>query len=347
MSIWFIFALIVCTAFVSWVGVGKLIGVLLNRQMVDRPNERSLHKGVVPRGGGLIIMVLLGLATLVLALLTEQNVFYATVFLYLLCWSLLGWTDDRLDLSAGLRFFAQAVFAGLLIYMFGYVDEIVLSQEIVVHLGLFGIAASLIGIVWLANLYNFMDGMDGLTASQTIIAAITLSVWFYQLGHDGLFYLCVILASSTYGFLLWNWHPAKIFMGDVGSIGIGAFFALLIIVGVTQYEIPVLSFVILLSAYIYDASYTLFARLLRREKIWEAHRSHHYQRLASLGFAHQKIVLCMITIMLISSLIASITVQYHDIVWLGMVFIMVVLVLCSMILNHLEARSLDAKSSEK
>jgi UDP-N-acetylmuramyl pentapeptide phosphotransferase/UDP-N-acetylglucosamine-1-phosphate transferase len=180
-----------------------------------------------------------------------------------------------------------------------------------VALGLFGAAVTLCGLIWLSNLYNFMDGMDGLAASQTIIAALTLAVWSLQLGDYGLTILLLVLAAASYGFLLHNWHPASIFMGDVGSTTIGAFFGTVIVILNVRYGVPVLALVMVFAVFVLDATVTLLRRVVRGEPFWLPHRSHYYQRLAALGLNHSKIVLIYIVLMLFCSMLATLAATGH------------------------------------
>jgi len=178
--------------------------------------------------------------------------------------------------------------------------------------------------------------MDGLAASQTIIAAITLAFWFYLVGAQLLGLSCLLLAAASYGFLLWNWSPAKIFMGDVGSIVIGAWFAILAVIGVNYYDMPILSFIMLLAVFIGDASVTLLRRMIGREAFWLPHRTHHYQRLATVGYSHEKIVFSMLCFMLLCSILASISLQYRDIIWLCLVIVVILLCGAAMLVNRFE-----------
>jgi len=238
--------------------------------------------------------------------------------LVVVCWGGLSWRDDKHDLTPKIRFITQLCFSILTLLAFGWITEVQLTSQIWIPLSWFGALITLVGVLWVANLYNFMDGMDGLAASQTIIAGTTLGFWFWQAGDVALALVCGVLAAASYGFLFWNWQPAKIFMGDVGSVTIGAFFATLVIIGVNRYQFPVISCGVLFAVFAGDASITLLHRMLRREKFWLAHRRHYYQRLAALGFEHKKIVIAAIVLMLLCSLIASASVLYRDIVGLAM-----------------------------
>ncbi|MFT5572077.1 MAG: Fuc2NAc and GlcNAc transferase [Cryomorphaceae bacterium] len=327
------------TIVLSWAAVRVLIGYLKQRKIVDTPNDRTLHQGAVPRGGGLVISASLLLVLVASAQLSGRYAMFMGLFVVVLLWALLSWWDDRSDLSPKLRFGAQIALALATVCAFGWLSQVQLSADLWLKFSWFGAFCSVFGILWMANLYNFMDGMDGLAASQTIIAAITIGFWFWQAGDSYFTLVCAVLAASSYGFLLWNWHPAKIFMGDVGSVTLGAFFATLLIIGVTRYQIPAVSFVVLFSVFVVDSSLTLIRRMVRGEKFWLPHRSHHYQRLAGLEIAHSKIVIAAIVLMLLCSLIATLCVLYRDMIGLAILAVSALLLSAIATVYWLESKA--------
>lgn len=329
MSTGLLVLLLLLVAAASAVLVGRLIVYLNQRKIVDTPNDRSLHQGSVPRGGGLVIAAILVVSLLVMATISARYEVFTGLALCVLAWAGLSWWDDQHDLSPRRRLIFQILFAVLTIMAFGYVPQVQLNADVTIQLYGFGAVLTFVGLMWLANLYNFMDGMDGLAACQSIIASITLAFWFWQAGDPHLSLICLLLAASCYGFLWWNWHPAKIFMGDVGSVTLGAFFGVMIVFASNRYEIPVISFVLLFGVFVFDASITILRRILRREKFWLPHRSHYYQRLAICGFDHAKIVIGLTLLMLICSLIASVTVLDHDRIAYGVVIELVLLLLAA------------------
>ena len=334
---WFQLALLLlAVALFSWFAVGQLKNILTRLQIVDRPNDRTLHQGAIPRGGGLVIAVVLIVSLLALGYISDRLQMLGAVGLIILCWALLSWWDDRHQLSASVRVLIQGGLSVLIILAFGYVDVIQVSQTNAVALGLSGAAITWVGMMWFTNMYNFMDGMDGLAASQSIIGAVTISFWLWNFGDQSLALTCMLLASACYGFIIWNWYPAKIFLGDVGSITLGAFFSILIIIGSHRYAFPVLSFVLLFGVFVFDASLTVMRRIVRREKFWLPHRSHYYQRLAQQGLAHDRIVIGLIVLMLICSLLATISLQYRDIIWLCVVAELVLLSVAAFAVSRLE-----------
>lgn len=306
---WLLLVVFCVTGLVSWVAVGRLIHYLRAKNMVDVPNERTMHTGVVPRGGGLIVVGLIIAALVGLALFYNgRALFFIGLAVCVSAWAGLSWCDDRFDLSPTLRFGVQLLISAATIVSFGWVNQV---QGLA--LGWLGPVVSLIGIVWMANLNNFMDGMDGLAASQAIMAGLTLGVWFVFLGDHALALLCAVLVAASYGFLLWNWQPAKIFMGDVGSVSLGALYATLIIITSNRYGIPVISVIMVFGVFIGDATYTVLNRIRKREPFWLPHRSHFYQRAGLAGVAHSHVVISAIVLMGLCSVFATLSILYRDI----------------------------------
>jgi len=233
--------LFILTSCASWLVVRFLIPVLRQKDIVDRPNDRTLHQGAIPRGGGLVIALVIVLGALLVGVRSDRMPLFLALSGVMACWAVLSWYDDQRDLSTKFRLAIQLLLSGFTIAAFGWVEQIHGFE-----LSWFGLLLTFVGVLWLTNLYNFMDGMDGLAASQSIIAALTLAFWFYVAGDSDLAVLCVLVAGACYGFLLWNWRPAKVFMGDVGSITLGAFFATLIIIGVTRHGFSVISLVLVI-----------------------------------------------------------------------------------------------------
>lgn len=320
-AVWIASLIALAVSVISWLTIKFLIGFLHSRDLLDRPNERTLHHGAVPRGGGIVIAGSILAGALAMALVSGRVAFFGGLGLLVFGWAALAWRDDLQDLSPRFRLIAQTVLALLTISAFGWINTFA-----GIPLGWFGAVLTVLGIVWLANLYNFMDGMDGLAASQSIIASITLSFWFYMAANTELAIICLVAAASSYAFLLWNWHPAKIFMGDVGSITLGAFFATLIVIAANRHGFSVISMLLIFAVFIADATITIVLRAKRGEKVWLPHRSHFYQRLAHTGISHAKIVSAAITLMVLCSLISTITVLYHDMIAAGVLLVLAIII---------------------
>jgi len=302
------FALAFLASFIaSWLAVRWLITYLARNNIVDSPNERSMHSGDIPRGGGLVIAGAVLLCLLILAVTGERPQFFGGLALCIGSWAALSWSDDKFDLSPKLRFSIQIAIASLTVVLFGWVDRFV-----GIDLAWAGPVFSVFGLLWLANLNNFMDGMDGLAASQAIIGSLTFTVWFAYLGDWQLATVCITVVAASYGFLLWNWQPAKIFMGDVGSISLGALYATLIIIAANRHQIPVFSLLLIFAVFIGDATFTIINRIRKGEKFWLPHRSHFYQRAGLAGVKHANVVLVAIIMMALCSVFATLSVLYRD-----------------------------------
>jgi len=217
--------------------------------------------------------------------------------------------DDRRGLPVWGRFAAHVIAASLFVIC-GQMSLVNLSLPLAGswELGPLSIVCSILFLVWMMNLYNFMDGMDGFAAGMTVIGGLWLAVVGGATNHWLLLVLPALLAGSSAGFLVRNFPPARIFMGDVGSVPIGFLFGALILWGshdgVFELWVPLTIF----SPFIVDATVTLFRRLLRGERVWEAHRSHYYQRLVLAGWSHRKTVFFEYGLMMVCGALAM---SYH------------------------------------
>ena len=259
-------------------------------RLFDRPNERSSHSRPIPRGGGLAIVVafLLAISYLTLSGELETSVFVALSGGALV--AAIGYWDDRRDPSARTRIvghFLAASWATLWIGGIPHLDLYFTTWE----WGGVGYIVSIVGIVWLLNLYNFMDGIDGIAASEAIFVASVGGALLLSAGATGLALAALTLAATSAGFLVWNWPPAKIFMGDVGSGFLGYTLAVLAIASDQESDVSLWVWLLLLGVFVVDATLTLLRRLLRGEKISQAHRDHAYQHAAIQFNSHLKVTL--------------------------------------------------------
>ena len=304
-------ALIICIT--SCFGVKALIHYYQRAGRVDVPNQRSMHHIATPTGAGIVVISFLLLGVLYLTVNLRSTEFMAiAVVLFMLAF--IGWRDDKNNLSVRSRMFSFVLLSLILVMPVGVIDGISLGSAGIFYFPyLVAVLLTVLGFIWLLNLYNFMDGMDGLAASQTIIASASFIILFTDIAlfrnhffdevvyGSSMAFLCGILLAATAGFMVWNWSPAKIFLGDVGSLPMGGFFAICTIIAVRKLDVSLLSCILILGVFVFDASYTLIARLLRGEKVTEAHRSHIYQRLANIGVSHLRIVTVYAIKMLLSS----------------------------------------------
>jgi len=269
-----------------------MYGYTQSMGMIDHPNPRSSHSLPVPRGGGLSIS-LIGITVIVLlALRGGIDSGGAALAIGLLLVTIAGWVDDRDTLHPALKMAACMVSGVIFVFGLGSIERVEMAG-FVVPLGVLAPLLTMLWVAGLANAYNFMDGIDGLAAVQAAIAACTIGVWFALHGSENLALLCYAVMAASLGFLVWNWSPAKIFMGDVGSLFLGAVFAGLAIVGNRTHDIPVGAFVILFSVFIADTGVTFLKRLLAGKKVWQAHREHYYQRAVAAGWSHAQVTIAI------------------------------------------------------
>jgi UDP-GlcNAc:undecaprenyl-phosphate/decaprenyl-phosphate GlcNAc-1-phosphate transferase len=266
---------------VCWISLAWLLRH--GRLPMDHPNERSLHVTPTPRIGGLGVMAGAGVAT---AWLAANGSLQPVLPVVLAAFALAAVSvlDDIHGLPVALRFLAHFIAAVACLLALGITG--------------WALLAGTLAAVWMTNLYNFMDGSDGLAGGMAAIgfSVLALAAWLGDV--PGLASFCAAIAAAAVAFLRFNFPPARVFMGDAGSIPLGFLAATLGILGVRQnvwsWVFPLLVF----SPFIVDASVTLVRRALRGEKIWQAHRSHYYQRLVLLGASHRQLALAAYVLML-------------------------------------------------
>jgi len=302
--------LIILTFFISillsWLITSRVRRYALKKDLLDIPNARSSHSVPTPRGGGLSIIIVLLISAVASLFLPDAPVqLLVSLVLATLAYAVLGWQDDKHDLPAPIRFLFQlliaAVFTAWLVW-----DRM---PDFTLYIG--GTVVTLLSvlwIVWMANLYNFMDGIDGISAVETIMLGTVTSFWFAMSGVISIAIICIAVAGAALGFLHWNWSPAKIFMGDVGSLALGAFFAIIALIGSSSLNIPFSAFLILYAVYLADSGVTLLHRMIKRERWWQAHRSHFYQRAVQSGYSHTQVSLAVMVINLLLAVLASLVV---------------------------------------
>ena len=270
--------------------------------ILDHPNERSLHHRPTPRTGGVAIMgalcvgaLLLGVFGWISTLSKESMLLVDSTGWWILMVtgviSMVSLVDDRRGLSIGMRLIAHFLAATLLVVGAGLVLP---SMEVPmlgsISFGWIAVPITVVFLVWMANLYNFMDGMDGFAGGMTVIGCGLLGYLAWQAHHPVVAAIATLQSAAAAGFLVHNLPPAKIFMGDVGSIATGFLVAALIVLGCRDGVFDLWVPLIIFSPFILDATVTLIWRALRHEKVWEAHRDHYYQRLVIGGWSHKRTV---------------------------------------------------------
>jgi len=254
---------------------------------LDRPNERSSHSRIVPRGGGVAILAGVGLTLALAPSLWPPKPAAAALLAGALVVAAVGLCDDRFGLSPAVRLAFQVLAAVGFVSVAGGIDRVPLPHPLDVTLGPAGPAAGVLWLVTVVNFYNFMDGIDGLAGVQAVVtgAGIALAAFdpFASL-------LGAALAGAAAGFLIFNWSPASIFLGDVGSGVVGFALAALPFLAVPESRASTLSFVAAsLWLFLADATWTLVRRMARGERPHQAHREHLYQRLVSTGWGHSRV----------------------------------------------------------
>jgi Fuc2NAc and GlcNAc transferase len=274
--------------------------IALGKGVLDVPNARSSHDVPTPRGGG-VAVVLVTTAGLILLYLR------GTIRLDFMCAltgggiavALVGFADDRRSLSAAIRVavhFAAALWA---LTWLGGLPVLRLGTHLVSP-GWAGYLFGALGIVWAINLFNFMDGIDGLAASEAIFIALCGALLNLSMSVDsGVGFAALMFAAACGGFLLWNWPPARIFLGDVGSGYLGYVIVVLAVAATRNNPTALWVWLILGGAFFVDATVTLVRRTLRGERVHEAHRSHAYQWLARRFGSHRKVTLAVMAVNLL------------------------------------------------
>lgn len=262
-------------------------------RVLDHPNARSLHSQPIPRSGGLALIA--GFAAGLPAVLVATGwpdvstaVILGALLAALALVGALAFVDDRHDLPRRYRLLGQFLAAVLLSSAGLRWDSLGLPGDPLALAPWLAWPLSLVLIVWMINLYNFMDGMDGLAASMAVFGfgalgglGILQGAWLFAL-------LNALVVAAALGFLRANFPPARLFMGDLGASALGLLAAGLSLWGARDGLFPLWVAALAFSPFIVDATWTLLRRARKRERIWEAHRSHHYQRLVLAGWTHRQ-----------------------------------------------------------
>jgi len=272
------------------------LAVARSRRIVAIPNERSSHSGSIPSGGGITIMLAL-FAGLCLAPTWADSAWSGDLiilFAIACLLAVLGLIDDVRGVSLRLRLLVYAA-ASLSV---AWVMLQPLSWAGAAGLLLLCMAA--LAMLWSLNLYNFMDGIDGIAALQAVLACLGAAWLSTRQGGDSAYVLfCLLLAAAHTGFLAWNLPPARLFMGDAGSVPTGFLLAGLAILGGVQGDLNPLCWLVLLAVFLTDATWTLMRRAITRQPVTQGHRSHAYQRLSRRWNSHLRVDLLVLAINLL------------------------------------------------
>ncbi|MCP4951463.1 MAG: glycosyltransferase family 4 protein [Proteobacteria bacterium] len=264
----------------------------------DIPNERSLHENPTPRNGGLgvVFAISVGYAiAFVMGIFPREYLIIAGIMISL---AGIGYLDDRINLKSSIRFAIHFTAAGITVASLGSFESLSIPLMAPLELGFAAVPFTILLIVWLINLYNFMDGMDGFAGGMSLFgfAAFAALMLHSQGWNEATF--AIVPAVAAGGFLIFNFPPAKIFLGDAGSTALGYLCSTCMLIGNTKNEIPLWIMVMIFSPFIADATVTLITRIFKRERFWEAHRSHFYQRLVLSGLSHRQVLIFEYLLML-------------------------------------------------
>ncbi|HAU0695052.1 TPA: glycosyltransferase family 4 protein, partial [Legionella pneumophila] len=259
-------------------------------KLIDIPNERNLHSRPTVRGGGVVFIGLSLFCWFFICnsqffLTLEQFIFSIAIILI----ATISFIDDLYNLSVKIRFLFQCLIAFLTVI---FIAPSQLDFGLLLFENTYLIAFFLFfAVIWAINHFNFMDGLDGFCASQAIFLLAAYAFFFNSAGSLVYQEFCLILISSLAGFLIFNFPPAKIFMGDVGSASLGLITFFIAIIAQKNYQIPILYWFILNSLFLFDSTVTLIRRIINHEKWFSPHKKHAYQRLKQLGINSRFILL--------------------------------------------------------
>lgn len=285
----------------------------------DHPNERSLHNTPVPRTGGIAIVmavVLVIAGGYLLGQITPRIGWLTVAVMLVAAVSLL---DDRRGLALRYRLIVHLAAATLLAYTGLHVaGEVWPGGQPAWPLWASRVLAVLV-IVWMINLYNFMDGMDGFAGGMAVIGFGALGVQGWLVGAHEYALINLVIVAAAGGFLVFNFPPARIFMGDTGSATLGLLAATMALWGARDEVLPLWASFLVFSPFVVDATVTLIRRIFRGERFWQAHKTHYYQRLVQMGWGHRKSVLTEYALMAGCAVSAVVAVRVSPVVQWGIV----------------------------
>ena len=275
----------------SWLLTALVRQFAIRESMLDHPNDRSSHTTPTPRGGGIAIVVSCLVLAVALAALgwIEPRLLTATLGAGTVV-AVLGFIDDRSSLAARWRFLGHAAAAAWVVFWMDRIPQVPVFG-VLVDLHFVGPLITAFYIVWMINLVNFMDGIDGIASVEAITSALSGALLWWLAGSGSGWMLALVFASCVSGFLLWNFPPAKIFMGDAGSGFLGLMVALLSLWCGQSTPHLFWAWFILIGCFMVDATTTLVRRVRRGEKFFEAHRAHAYQYAARRAGRHLPVTL--------------------------------------------------------
>ncbi len=280
----------------SIIGVAAYVPLARRFGIVAVPNERTLHQGSVPRGGGAVV-VLVFLASLAWLYVRGDvpRPWFIALFGGGVAISVVGFVDDIVDLSTRTRVLVHLAVALWAVGWLGGLERLDLGVTSI-ELGLVGLPLTVLGLIWMINLYNFTDGIDGMATSGAVFvcaAAAGLMAWH---GGSPAVVPLAVLATASVGFLVFNWPPARLFLGDAGSGFYGYALGVIVLATVNAGQLSLWTWIILLGYYIGDTTTTVVLRMRRVRRFWGTHRSHAYQNLARVWDDHLRVTSMVLAI---------------------------------------------------
>lgn len=270
----------------------------LKKNIIDNPNERSSHSVPTPRGGGVAVVCSYLLALAVLIYSQQLTVHIGLTLMgagFVI--ALLGFLDDHGHINSMLRLAIHFLVAiGVVISLGGFAEVTIFNG---LQLGFVANIIAVLFLVWLLNLYNFMDGINGIASVEAITATVSMAILYYLLNTSLNSDLLWLLAACVFGFLLWNFPKAKIFMGDACSGFLGLTLGILALIALKENLALFCAWIICLGVFVVDATYTLIKRVLSGYKMYDAHRSHSYQILSRKWGSHTPVTLAVAAINLL------------------------------------------------
>lgn len=263
--------------FMTFLLVGLIKKLAMKKEILDFPDHRSSHVRATPHIGGIAI-VIVSMSALLFAWvfgLLETNVLILLMFSTLIV-ACVGLLDDLVGLSQSVRLLIQFGVVSAVVLIYGWN---LISEEFNGFYPVIITLVSVVSVTWLLNLYNFMDGIDGLAAVEGIFVTFAASMFTFFSDLSQVSFILAILSCSILGFLIWNWPPAKIFMGDVGSNFLGCIIGICAFMSVVQ-GFSIWVWLILLASFVSDATYTLVLRIVSGQRWYRAHCLHAYQKIA-------------------------------------------------------------------
>jgi UDP-N-acetylmuramyl pentapeptide phosphotransferase/UDP-N-acetylglucosamine-1-phosphate transferase len=272
----------------AFLGVEQARRLALRHGILDLPNERSSHSIPTPRGGGIVFLPIVAAAVIVAELSDGSGVGRGAAA-FLVGGGLVAavsWVDDRGHLPSGLRLVAHAAAAAILILALGGWDRVAIPGLGTPSLGTVGVVLTFAWIIGLTNAYNFMDGIDGIAGVQAVSAGAAWLTIAYMGGWLTVALAAAAVVAAAMGFLIHNWAPARIFMGDIGSAFLGFTLAALpLLAAPDDPHLPAAAGLVV-APFVLDTGHTFVRRMIAGENVFQAHRTHFYQRLAAAGLGH-------------------------------------------------------------